>query len=188
MMSMTHESRSVAIIRHVNDFLLSTSTSSETFADDVKVNYYTMVTDERARVMKFHEGRDLVADMKANGQLIMRILNRAVKFPADLEEAMVQSLPKSRKSKLLSELVGRYGLLPVAIPDVGSVESSMASISQLLIEAGEVVSALGPVVADGVVDDKDAPHVAEAVKEIDDVLAQLLSWRVKLKNIESISD
>lgn len=175
----SHEPRSITIIRHVQEYLLSTATSREAFADEVKTAYHDLVPDPKARVMQFHEGGEVVRDMKANDQLVARILDRTVKFPDDMEEAFVYALPEPWQESLLKDLAGRYGLLAVRIPDA-TKGAATKKLSKTLTEVSEMIDSLGPIVEDGKVDGNDRKHAGRALREINDVMAELEGWRSSL--------
>ena len=177
-----HEPRSVTIIRHVNNYLLSTSVSQEAFADDVKSIYHERIPNPKARVMHFHETGDAHKDMSANAQLLMRVINRRVKFPSDLEEAVVLAMPDDYRHQCISDLAARYDLLAAEIPHADS-NDDLANLNCILKETGEAIQSLGPIFADGKVDEKDAPHAKHALKEINEALSALVSMQARITAI-----
>ncbi len=181
-MSDLHEPRSHTVLRHVQAHLLASSISVETYAEEVRALYHARVTDPKARVMQFHSGGDAIKDMKANGQLIARILHRTVKMPVDLEEALVLALPEQPRGACLRELAERYDLLPAAIPHPTPSDDA-ANLSGILKETGEAIQALGPIMADGRVDEHDAPHAKRALIEINEALAALVTMQARITAI-----
>jgi len=171
-----HETRSMTVIKHVNDLILSEKVSEGTFADDVKNIYHLRVQDKKFRVVKFHEGGDTFEDMKANAQLLFRMMKSHVKFPCDLEESVVLALPEERQRNLKAELAARYDLLAAPIPH-NNPEDNVFSLAVLLKTTGSTIEALAPVIADGVIDEKDLPHAKTALTEINKTVASLISWQ-----------
>ena len=178
-----HEPRSDVIRRHVNNyFRTEKAATEESFADDVKGIYHDRVPNEKDRIIHFHEGGDASKMLVANAQLMFRIIKGAVKFPADIEEAVVLTLPEPYKGDCLAELAGRYGLLAAHVPDI-SCNESVSNISHLMKETGEAIEKLAPMLADGVIDENDAHLAKDALKEINDVFAELVQLQARITNI-----
>lgn len=175
----SHEPRSVTIIRHVTDYLLSTSVSRAAYADDVKNLYHQRIPNPAARCVRFHEGGDAIKDLKANDQLVQRFLQQDVKFPADIEEAFVLALPPQRRRRCLADLMARYELLAAPIPKA-TTEDASESLSRLLDSTGAVIRAIAPMMADGVVDERDAPHAKKALRTIHSAQAELTGWAQRI--------
>jgi len=178
-----HEPRSDVVRRHVNNcFRADKTVTEENFADEVKGIYHDRVSNTADRVVHFHEGGDASKVLAANAQLLFRMIKGAVKFPADIEEAVVLALPEPYQSDCLSELSGRYGLLAAHVPE-SSPNSSVTNISHLMKETGEALEAIAPMLSDGVIDKKDAHLAKTALKEINDVLAELIRIQTEITNI-----
>lgn len=172
------EPRTITIRRVVEEYLRETSTSEDTYADNVKLWYHKLVPHPNRRVLKFHETGDTGADLEANGQLLGRCLRKnAVRFPADLEEAVVMALPERYRFPLVRELSARYGLLAVPIPESGNTKHTATQLQKLMDGFGKSIEALAPVVADGVVDDKDLKAARAALPKLEQLLAEVEYWR-----------
>jgi len=179
-----HEPRSETIIRHVTQFMMAEKVSEATFANNVKDIYHGRVTNEKARVVRFHEDGDAFEDMKANAQLLFRMMKPAAtsRLPVDLEEPIVLALPEERQRNLKAELAARYDLLAAPIPH-NDPEHNVFSLALLLKTTGGTIEALAPVIADGVIDDNDLPHAKKALKEINKSLAELVSWQQAITEV-----
>jgi len=178
-----HETRSDVVRRHVNNCLRAEKkVTEETFADDVKGIYHDRVSHADDRVVHFHDGGDATKMLAANAQLLFRMIKGSVKFPADIEEAVVLALPEPYQNDCLAELSGRYGLLAAHVPDC-SPNSSVTNISHLMKETGEALEAIAPMLSDGVIDKKDSHLAKTALKEINDVLAELIRVQTEITNI-----
>ncbi len=177
-----HEPRSVTVIRHVSGHLLSTSRSLEAYADDVKRLYQESVTNLAARSVKFHGDGDAIADMKANGQLVGRYLNRTTRIPVDLEEALVLALPEVSKRECLADLAGRYNLLAAPMPDVGTCDD-IANLNRIMTETGKAIQSLGPIFEDGKVTDDDLPYIKQALQSLTKAVSEFVSMQQRLTDV-----
>lgn len=175
------ESRSQTIVRHVTAYLNETRTSMESYAMDVRQAYHD-ATEETARDVRFHAGGDAYKDMRANGQIVRRFLEGNPRMPVDIEEALVEALPASRRDALLTELAARYGLLPAQIPQPGPVGEA-GSIAGLMKQTGEVIEAMAPMLEDGVIDNRDLPFAKHALAQINEAMAELMSLQARVVEI-----
>lgn len=164
-----HEPRSDVIRRHVNNFFrIEKAATEENFSDEVKGIYHDRVPIESDRVIAFHDGGDAGKMLAANAQIIFRIFKGKVKFPADIEEAVVLALPEPYQADCKAELAERYDMLPAYISHVRP-DKSIVNIATLLKEFGETVEALAPMLADGKIDKDDAHLAKKALKETHDL-------------------
>lgn len=178
------EPRTITIRRVVEEFLRETATAEDTFADNVKEQYHALVPNPKRRTLKFHETDDVSADMEANGQLLGRCLRKdSVRFPADLEEAVVAALPPQYRFPLMRELAARYGLLAVPIPEANNTTHTATQLQKLMDGFGKSVEALAPVVADGVVDANDRKAAKAALPKLEQLLAEAEYWRQALVGV-----
>jgi len=177
-----HEPRSMTIKRHVNDYMLNTNISEQTFAENVKTIYHDRVPDPDDRVIKFHEGRDAYEDMKSNGQLLFRMMKAHVKFPSDIEEPVVLALPDKEQRNLRTALAARYDELAVPIPH-NEPEENIYSLSVLLKTTGATIESLAPILADNKIDEADIPHAKKALQGINQSMAELIRWQKAITDI-----
>lgn len=178
-----HEPRADVIRRHVNNyFRIEKAATEEGFADDVKCIYHDVVCDAADRVVQFHEGGDVSKILAANAQLLFRMLKGRVKFLADLEEPVVMALPEPYQSDCKTELAARYDMLPVYASNIRP-ERSVNNVSRLLRETSDVVDALAPMLADGVIDEKDRPLAKRGLKEIQEAMAVLVELNGQILKI-----
>lgn len=177
-----HEPRSTTVIRHVQAYLLNEVISQETYAEQVREHYEGLIPQGR-RIIAFHTGGDAVTDMKANGQLVKRMIDRTVRLPADLEESLVRALAEPYRAQCRRDLMGRYGSLDVRIPSEG--DQSIGDVAALSHEFAEALEALTPIVADGRIDEADREHAGEAIKELLDLEAAACALRARLQGLIS---
>jgi len=176
------ETRTITVLRHVTNYLFSTSTTDAAFAMSVVEVYHQRVPVRAARIFDFHETSNTVKDMKANTQLVSRILNRVTRMPADLEEAFVLSMSEEFREACKRDLAERYGLLAVRIPIAEPCED-LANLQRILKETGEAITALGPILADGKIDLDDRPHAKHALQQVNEAQAALLEMSVRITAI-----
>lgn len=148
------ETRSTTILRHVQAYLLRTSVSEQSYAEEVRRVYHERTPDPKARTLQFHGGGDAYEDMKANGQLVGRILSRAVRMPVDLEESLVLALPQERQRACWVELAARVGRMSIAHPEDG-VSGVAEDLGRLTSDVGDLLMALSPLLADLKIDHHD---------------------------------
>ena len=111
---------------------------------------------------------------------IERYLREDVNLPVELEEAWLDALPEPHRSTAISQLCHRVGILPVAIPELD--QNTAATLSEVMREGSEAMSAASPMVADGRLDDDDKPHAAKAYLEAIEAAASYLRWAKKLED------
>lgn len=169
--------RTDLIDQHVRHYLRETGTKRLSWAQDV-ADQYMHRTPLAHRTVQFHSGGDAEKDARANRQILDRMFDTDcdIRFPADLEEAVVYALPEHYRDRLLAELAGRYGLLAAAMPqpcEPGERSQDWcARAGRLLTEAGQSLEALAPVVADGAIDGDDwLEDLQQALREQRDVQA-----------------
>lgn len=166
------EPRSATIGRVVLDALRHSGLTEQAYAARV-VDLYHQRVALHERTVEFHAGTtagQVIEAQRANAQLLRRMLNGAVRLPADLEESLVLALPPPYQRHLLSELAARYGLLAVAEPS-RTEAGQHATLANLCREFGEAVERVAPMLADGRIDASDRNLAGPAVRELRDVLA-----------------
>lgn len=151
------------------------------FADRVADLYLSTVASEHRRVAF----RPVVGDIeqasnaqKANRQTVDRYIKGEVKsFPADLEEAWVLSLPEPYQAEALTALAARYGLLAAK---ARSPREALESVSETTRAFSTFLASLAPIIADGVIDARDQPHLKPALSELAELQAALASMQAQL--------
>lgn len=176
------EPRSAVVFRYTQHAIHHCGLCVRKLATRIAEEYQSRVP-QSLRVVAFHAGTTTASMFKAevaNAQLVGRFLSGVVKLPADLEEAWVAALPDDVQRECRRELVRRYGFMAAEMPTAPSVRSESASIADLAREFGETVSALAPVLDDGLIDARDAPHIKRALKESADLMAALVTLQAQL--------
>ena len=176
------ETRTVAVLRHVTNYLLSSSTSDMTFSVAVMDEYCRRVPNVNARVVPVHSSFDPLKDQRLNRQTVMRFVNREQRLPADLEESVVSVLPEPFQSDCLRDLSARYDLLAVRVV-THEPGDDVANLNRILKETGDMIAALAPVLADGVIDNDDRPYAKDALTKINDALAGLVEMQARITKI-----
>lgn len=164
--------RSEIIRNHTREALRDSGMPRRKFAATV-VEHYHARTLLHERGIEFHAGGDPFEAERANDQLVGRILNGAVRFPCDLEEAWVQALPDIWRQSLVLSLARRYGLLGASLPPLptAAADDQMRPVSALLAEVGRAVQSLAPILADGRIDAGDAAQIPDALRKVQDLQA-----------------
>lgn len=151
MMRDSHEPRSITVLRHVQAYLLGTAVSVQSYADDVRCRYQER-TPARQQSLRFHTDGDVAEDFKANGQLVGRILDRTVRMPVDIEEALILALPEEEQRRCWVDLAARVGRLSVAHPEDG-VEGLTADLGRFISDFGQLTQAFVPLLRDLQIDE-----------------------------------
>lgn len=182
------ESRPQLIWRHVHAFIHKTSTSWPTYATEVREHYEQLVPEPQ-RLIEFSRKADLNDRARLDAQTLRRLgpdyPNSTCEFdlPALIEEAMVRALGTlgyAHYDRLMAELAERYGMLAAVIPH-GTAEDDVKSAGRLLKETGEAVTALGPLLGDNRIDEKDDPkQLEEADRQVLEAIGALASVRERI--------
>lgn len=164
----THSStRDSVLIAHASDMLSRTSMSKEDFAEALSKALYSMAPEKaKAKDVPDLESLTQSADHQTYSRLAGAWLKRVqrwlaadtVEFPSWIEEAWVQSLLPEWRERCLIELAGRYGLLAVRAVGIDGV-CAMTAFSGLVGHFGDAAGAGGQILADGRIDNIDAPHL-----------------------------
>lgn len=178
--------RTASLATHVEHALRHARLSSETYADEVR-RLYQERTPEGARVVQFQnpeEADDPYRALRHNAQTVRRYLGlceQPIRLLADLEEAMVLALPEPYQAECLRELAGRYGLLAARKPGHERAATAL-SLADLMRETAEVVEAVAPLVADGLLDSLDSHvQITQALQQLSDLEAACASQRSQLE-------
>lgn len=117
-------------------------------------------------------------DRLHNRQIVERWTRGEVaKFPHELEEPWVLALPAEWQERALAELSARYGLLAARAPEA---TTSIASLGAATEDFGKFIGTMGPILADGVIDENDLPHIKPALEHLIRVQAELASLAQQL--------
>lgn len=179
------ETRAQTIERHVRDMLHQTSVSLPSFSTAVVTQYHGR-TAPAARGVLFHTDGDAYRCMRTNAQIIRRYLDGEPRLPCELEEALVLAMPDPWRTRCLSELAARYGLLAARIPEQGRAETD---ISQLFREAGEAGAAIAQWL-EGVreMGVHESQVAATAEKELHDVIAAATGLLARIATVRRAKD
>lgn len=159
-----------------------TATNAQSFAMVVADQYLQLVASD-VRTVPFRLGDDLAADMRHNAQILRRYMDGTVKvMPADMLDAWVLSLPEPYRSDCERDLARRRGLLAVRMPASDEVARAVG-VAELASEFAQLLEAIAPALADGRIDERDAPHARRILNESDDLIAAVLSVRRRVQAI-----
>ncbi len=165
--------RSQTIFKVLEDFQKFSGDSWATIATNI-AQAYNRTTPEQLREIEFHNPEDKNKDtykaMRANAQIITRMMSGEVRLPCDLEEAIELSLPENWQVEMRSQLAARKGLVPVTKPTfvIGEDSATVATFYKEVGEAAEVAvkmistqNSFGP---------EDKQYALDAIKRFDDVI------------------
>lgn len=183
-MTASRETRSQTLIRHLELHQHRTGNSWPIITQRIVEEYHRLVPLPR-RVIEFHDPEsadDPYAAMRANAQLMRRIREGIVRFPADLEEAVVAALPEPLRQTLLDDLADHYGLLAVKMPTYAPVED-VHYLADFWKEAGEAAEAvLAMIRDDGRIGPEDMDKAEFTLCQLEDVMA--VAGGIKAKIIQ----
>ncbi len=176
--------RQNVIYGFTEQMLRETGTNRRSFAMSVADLYLQLAAeDDREVPFRITLGGDGDADKKHNGQILGRFLDGVVKtLPANLEDAWVMSLPEPYRSNCERELCRRRGVLPLRLDAIEQSEPAVG-LGQLMGDFGDLVVAVSPAVADGVIDEKDLPYAAEIVNRSDDLIIGVATFRKQVQGL-----
>lgn len=178
------EPRSKTLARYVEQALRHTRTTERSYAAEV-VELYHARTALHERTVEFHMGTTAAqvdAAMRANTQLVRRMLDGTVRLPADLEEAMVLALPEPYREDCIADLAARLDRLAVRAPSPEGA-ASLNTLGGWVRETGEALTKLGEMLHDGQIDQADAPLARTALKELGDVERMCLGLMAQLQGV-----
>lgn len=181
------EPRSETIARHVREAIATDGRLTEkAYAERVMERYFAAVPLHLRSVM-FHAGTtsaEVDKAQRANASTINRMLTGEIRMPVDLEEALVDALPDAIRERCIRALTARRGMLPVAMPtSCGTAQVQRAA--ELLTSTGQAMAALAPMLADGVIDEADRPHAADALDQLRRVIATATSLHSQIESVLS---
>lgn len=171
------EPRQNVIFAAVSRYIRETSVSFETYAQAVVEHYNAHVYP---REIKFSNHEDVYTRKKTDCRHIKRWmdLDATARLPVEMEESLVFSLPEKYRLPLLSELAARYGLLATPIP--GKDSSCPVSLANMCTEFAGVVESMGPLIADGTLENDSLRDLLNAQREARELMAVLAGWTAQI--------
>lgn len=172
-----NEGRAEVILRHALTLFQHQRLSWKKISEDVVAEFERQPRESRTLV--FQHSRDVDNDMEVNGLKLHKIFNRneTVRPPIEVEEAVVTVLERFGAKGLVAELTQRFGYFAVPIPRSNDDSATVGSFTK---ETGDVLIAIGSMMADGKLDSGDRKEGDKALTEIDEALAALLSLRYQV--------
>lgn len=184
-MSPHTEPRSETIARHVREALATDGRlTAKAYADAVMREYHAALP-LHLRSVSFELGTTAEtadAAQRANAATIARFLSGEVRMPVDIEEAMVDALPHAIRERCNRALAARRGMLPVAMPTGCGLEQTRRT-ADLMRAAADAVSAIAPMLADGVLDAADRPHAAAALDQLRRVITDATAMHTQISAV-----
>lgn len=176
--------RQSIVYGYTRRMLDETATNVATFAMTLAECYLrTVAPDVRTVPFRLGEGDELLRAMKNNAQILRRYMDGSVKvLPADLEDAWVLALPDPYRADCERDLAARRGRLtmPALTTDA---PSRAVGVSELALGFGQLLEALAPALADGVINDADLPHARRILNESDDLISAVLLVRRQVTDL-----
>lgn len=168
-----NQPRDSVIAEHVGHAMRHTRLSFEAFAQDVADHYHANTRDT-LRNVKFHvvPHIDPCSALRANAQIIRRMVEGVVRMPVEIEEAIVLALPAPFRDACLRELAARFGLIGAQIPRSDATGQAV-QVAALLRGAGATIATLAPMFEDGLITEADATHAPAALASLDALLANI---------------
>ena len=184
---MSTEPRSEAIARHVREAITTDGRITErSYAERVMQLYHQAVPLHLRRVpFELATTADAVERaQRANAQTIHRFLTGETRMPVDLEEALIDALPVAIAERCVRALAARRGMLAVPMPSTCGIEQTQRT-ADLLRSAADAVSAIAPMLADGVIDAADRPHAAAALDQLRRVIGDATALHAQISGVMS---
>lgn len=183
---MTHglgETRSQIVWRHMDRFVRNTGASWPTLAAAVSAQYEARVPKHLRRI-EFSQHHDPYERQRLDAQTLRRFEHdHKFGLPADIEEACVYGLRDvdyADFDRLMADLADRYGLLAAPKP---MPAGEVGDLGRMLNKLGKMIEAMAPMLADGRINEDDAAFAKEALRQINDVLAMLISTQARIHAI-----
>lgn len=175
--------RDAVISAHIDAALHHTRLSFETYAQGVVDHYHANVPDTM-RAVKFHPvpRTDPYPAMRANAQIVRRMHDGTVRMPVEIEESMIQALPKVNRDACLRELVRRMGFVAAEIP-ASDARGQVMQMARLMRGAGSTINALAPMFEDGAITAADAGHAPAALAQLEGLLADISTVALMVRTI-----
>jgi hypothetical protein len=177
------EPRSRTVFRHTEEAFRATGMTMQAFASKVADEYQARVAAPE-RIVEFHVGTTvdtIVKAEKANLQIVTRFLRGMVKLPTDLEESWIAALPQPHRADCERELARRYGFLG-ARTQMSATAARTLCTAALAIEFGHLLQEVAQVMADNQVCAADLPALNRAMKEAQDLEAELATMKATISS------
>lgn len=176
--------RQSVIYGYTRRMLDEIATNAATFAMALAECYLrSTAPDVRTVPFRLGEGDELLKAMRNNAQILRRYMDGSVKvLPADLEDAWVLALPEPYRGECERDLASRRGRLSMRAIASDS-ESKAVGLATLAHEFGQLLEALAPALADGVINEADLPFARRILNESDDLIAAVLAVRRQVTDL-----
>ena len=175
-----HMPRQALILEAVETFTRNSNISWPTFTSRVVEHYQSNIAPGN-RNIEFSKNPDSYKKLTLDGQTLTRAIysdKPARHFPCELEESLVAALPNEYRLPLLSELAARYGLLATPIP--GNDSSCPVSLANMCTEFAGVIESMGPLIADGTLENDSLRDLLNAQREARELMAVLAGWTAQI--------
>lgn len=141
------------------------------------VAHYHATVDVLDRVVEFHvptTAENFEHCTRLNTQTVRRLLTGEIRQPVDIEESLLAGLDDDDRQQLQTRLLQRSGLIYAAQPGQGS-EGGLVAPCELMRRAADAVQRVAPMLADGRICPKDAPHFATALDALHRVMGACIA-------------
>lgn len=160
------ELRSEVLILAALGMMDATGLAAHKFAERVAENYVRLVPEEKRktalRVAAPNDSEGYLKLLDSNYRMVKRWMAGEVIFPADVEEAWLESLDQPFRNACVFELCVRFGVLPVLI----NVDADVTRLAEFMRDEADAIMALAPIFADGGIDDQDRPYAKKAIQTL----------------------
>ncbi|WP_110708530.1 hypothetical protein [Salinicola sp. CR57] len=113
---------------------------------------------------------------------VQRWATGAVEFPAWLEEPWATALEELGDEEARIALARRHGFMGVRRPAVGDAPAcAFAALGSVGRETGDVMGVVSEMLQDGVLDERDRQYGEQALTDIDDAVAALMSMHALIQ-------
>lgn len=151
------------------------------------VDHYHANVDATERVVEFHVATTADNHEKSsrlNTQTVRRLLSGEIRMPSDIEESLLAGLPRERVEPVLTELLGRQGLLLAHRPtDNQALSAQVTTPCELMRRAAEAVERIAPMLDDGRIGPEDAPHFSAALHAIHAVMGSCTTLTASIARV-----
>ncbi len=158
-------SRDQVLIAHAVEMIARTSLSQDDFAEELSKQIHLSIP-EKARAKEVPDFTALAATsdtsafLKASGSWLRKVnrwLSGEVELASWIEEAWVLALDAEHQERCINELASRHGLIGAR---ASSAEAApVTAFAQFVTRMGHATEAGSSVLADGVIDAADLPHL-----------------------------
>ena len=175
--------RQNALFDAVHHYVRETAVSMETYCANVVEHYEATVYP---RGIEFSQHEDVSERRKRNCNRITRWidLDAHARFPTEMEESLVMALPDAYRLPLLSKLAARYDLIATPMPD-GNLNHT-TNLARLCKEFADVVETMGPLIADGTLENDSPGDIDDALDQANELMAEVTGWVAQLKRARKL--